>query len=284
MVAMTPYEELGQVLKLKRKDGESFDGFTARTTKKINALKDPEWNALTEKLQIWHNKTAEIREKASGNIDEAALPELEGWPEEADSGDELVADDEANSDEQESGGSGADDADAGEEAPTEDDDGAGQEDVDAAADSEQESGDVEVTEAPKPKRSAKKAATAKAPAKKPVVATAPPQKPKTSTPKATKEKETTMSAKKTTVAAAKPAAKKAATNGVAKIGRQSRLGESDKIKILVKENPHREGTGRFKRWEHYKDGMTVGQALKAGLKPVNIHYSVADGHIKIVHA
>jgi hypothetical protein len=78
-------------------------------------------------------------------------------------------------------------------------------------------------------------------------------------------------------AAAKPAAKKAATNGA-----RMRLDPEAKIKIVAKENPNREGSGRYKRWAKYKDGMTVKEAIKAGFSPVNIHYSVSDGHIKLV--
>jgi hypothetical protein len=256
---MTLYDELGKVLKIKRKEDESFDSFTARATKKINALKDPEWNELTEELQLWHNETAKAREKE--NVDEASLPELEGWPgaeEEAADGEEVAVE-----------------ANEGDEEPSEETtDNNAEEDVDAAAESEQE-GDNEAAEAAaSAKRASKKA-------KKPVVAA----KPEKSAKSTQKEKET-MPAKKTATAAPVAAKKKVANGAVAKAkaGRQSRLSETAKIKILVKENPHREGTGRFDRWRKYKEGMTVGQALKAGLKPANLHYSVADGHIKIVNA
>jgi hypothetical protein len=54
-----------------------------------------------------------------------------------------------------------------------------------------------------------------------------------------------------------------------------------KIQLIVKENPHREGSGRWKRWSLYKDGMTIQAALEAGLNKNNLRYSILDGHIKI---
>jgi hypothetical protein len=84
-------------------------------------------------------------------------------------------------------------------------------------------------------------------------------------------------------AAAKPAkaAKAKPANGETR-GRKPNLDPDQKIKLLVDENPHRAGSGRHKRWPKYKDGMTVAQAIAAGLNYANIHYSVKDGHIKIV--
>jgi hypothetical protein len=77
--------------------------------------------------------------------------------------------------------------------------------------------------------------------------------------------------------AKKPVAKKAGKAA-------ADFSEGSKIRVLVKGNPYREGSGRFKRWAKLKDGMTVAQALKVGFAPVNLRYCVADGHIKIVKA
>lgn len=91
----------------------------------------------------------------------------------------------------------------------------------------------------------------------------------------TAEKEktpTAAKAKKATVA-------KKVTNGS---GSRTRLDPEATIKILSKENPHREGSARFKRWSKYKEGMTVAAALKAGFNAGDIQHSVADGNIKIV--
>jgi hypothetical protein len=83
------------------------------------------------------------------------------------------------------------------------------------------------------------------------------------------------------VATPKPAKEKVVKKAAKATGRTSLNGDS-RIKVLVKENPYREGTGRYKRWAKLKDGMTVAQALKVGFEPVNLRYCVADGHIKIV--
>lgn len=83
------------------------------------------------------------------------------------------------------------------------------------------------------------------------------------------------------------APKKAATAKVPKAKKEGKRGraplypEDAKIKLLVKENPHRPKTGRYDRWKHYKDGMTVAEAYKRGLEPVNLRYSVLDKHIQI---
>jgi hypothetical protein len=257
---MTLYDELGKVLKIKRKGDESLDDFTARVTKKVNALKDSEWGELTEELQIWCNQTMEAREKG----DEVDLPVLEGWP-------SAVEEEAADS---------AEAADTNEGEEPGDEEAGDEEDVDAAAEAAEAADSLA--------KSAKKPSTkesTKTPAKKPVAAAKPAK-----SAKSTQKEKGPMPAKKTAAAAttvpAAAAAKKKVANGAAKAkaGRQSKFSESAKIKILVKENPHREGTGRFDRWRKYKEGMTVGQALKAGLKPVNLHYSVEDGHIKIVNA
>jgi hypothetical protein len=47
-------------------------------------------------------------------------------------------------------------------------------------------------------------------------------------------------------------------------GRTPSFSETDKIKILVKENPHRKDTVRGKAFAKLKTGMTVGAAIKAG--------------------
>jgi translation initiation factor 2B subunit (eIF-2B alpha/beta/delta family) len=54
-----------------------------------------------------------------------------------------------------------------------------------------------------------------------------------------------------------------------------------KIKVLVKENPKREGSGAYKRFKLYKTGMTVGEAMKAGMKPGNIAHDEASKYIEV---
>jgi hypothetical protein len=280
MVVMTPYEELGKVLKLKRKGDESFDSFTARTTKKINALADPEWNELTEKVQLWHNQTMEIREKGGDHIDEDTLPALEGWPDNKETeetegepgepeGDSEDDDSEPENKEQPPGGEDDEPAEESEE-PSE-------ESVDAAVDSEQEAPD----EAKAPEAKATKAKPKRAAKKAPVAAKT--EKPKTSTPKV-KEKET-MPAKKTVVTKA-VVAKKAATASA-----RTRIGDSDTIKLLAKTNPYREGSLGAKVFAKYKDGMKVKQFADGVAKldtsrpaVALLRYDIAKGYVKVQSA
>ena len=87
--------------------------------------------------------------------------------------------------------------------------------------------------------------------------------------------------------AAKPAKEpkvaKAKSNGPTTRGRKSNFEPDQKIKLLVKENPHREGTKLFKMFAKYKDGMTVGELVKAGIPYSNIRYLAQTAqHIKVV--
>ena len=65
-------------------------------------------------------------------------------------------------------------------------------------------------------------------------------------------------------------------------GRQPLFANTAKIRVLVRGNPHRTGTDRFRRWGNYQNGMTVAKALEAGFNYANLRFSVADGHIAIV--
>lgn len=49
-------------------------------------------------------------------------------------------------------------------------------------------------------------------------------------------------------------------------GDARRINPDLKIKLLVDENPKREGSRSYKEFELYKDGMTVGELLKKGEK------------------
>jgi hypothetical protein len=81
-------------------------------------------------------------------------------------------------------------------------------------------------------------------------------------------------------AAAAPKAPKAkAGNGA---GQMTRLFPMDaKIKLLVKGNPKREGGKSAKRFSAYKDGMTVQEALKAGLKAADLKYDESKKFIAV---
>ena len=66
-----------------------------------------------------------------------------------------------------------------------------------------------------------------------------------------------------------------------KRGRPSAFADDAKIKVVTKENPHRKGSICYKYFAKYKDGMTVVQALKAGIPRANLRYLERLGHIKI---
>jgi len=58
---------------------------------------------------------------------------------------------------------------------------------------------------------------------------------------------------------------------------------SKRIKILVDENPKRAGSKSAARFDLYEDGMTVGEALDAGVWPADIRYdSEVKGFIKLI--
>lgn len=242
----TVYAEMGKVFRLQRKGDETLVDFARRSVKKINAACDDDpdkWSSLSEDLQVWNNTSMQAIEIA-GKDGTPDIPELVGWPaDEEDSAEEETGEEEEASEEEAS-----DDVetDAGE----------------AASDTE-----VEPEEPVKPTNKGKskpKKAAAKA-----VVA-----KPKQAKPKKTASKEEPKSVKA-------PVASKKKVKAAAKRGRQSQFALDARIKMLVKDNPHRPGTGRFKRWAKYKNNMTVAEALKAGFNADNLRYSVADGHIKI---
>jgi hypothetical protein len=67
-------------------------------------------------------------------------------------------------------------------------------------------------------------------------------------------------------------------------GRTPLYADDFQIKVLVSENPHRAGSGRYARWHLYRDGMTVKEAIEAGLNSSNLRFSVLDGHIAIERA
>lgn len=72
---------------------------------------------------------------------------------------------------------------------------------------------------------------------------------------------------------AKAAAKKA--NGASR-GRRGSYDPGAKITLLAKENPKRKGTKAFKRFEKYRPGMTVQEALDAGVSWADLRWD--NGH------
>jgi len=80
--------------------------------------------------------------------------------------------------------------------------------------------------------------------------------------------------------AAKPAAPKEDKGGDDK-PRKPRLDAEATIKILVEENPKREGSKTFERFKLYRNGMTVKQALEKGVTSADIRYDVEHEYIKL---
>lgn len=242
---MTLYEELGRSFKLKVRDGESYSDFAARAIKVVNKATDAQWNELSAKLQTWNN---DVMRTNDGN-DKVAR------------GEELGADDlSGDLPPLEGFPPESDDAEGG-DAGTEEgaDESTGDDGVDSADENGQD-------DEPKNERRSKPDKTSK-PNKEPE---------RRKMREATAEKEKPAKAPKAAVA------KKATTPRKSSENARTRLDPEKTIKIIAKENPHRTGSGRFNRWKKYKEGMTVGQALKAGLNAGNIHHSIEDGHIKLV--
>lgn len=275
---MTIYSELGKTLKLQRKDEETIDEFSRRATKKINDLSEEDWKGLSGPVQTWSNQVLMAIE---ANRKEPELPELEGWPQDEAVDDETEGDDaeaaegegdgEEAAEEEEGDGEEAEETEEegsdGEEAEASEGEGSSDEESTSDGESEPEQEAAEAAPVRKKLNTGKKAGK-KAPSTKT-------EKEKTVKTSAKKKEEPA----KTAAPKAKTTAR-ATTNGSGK--RSGTINENARIKLLVKENPHREGTGRYARWKKYKENMTVGAALKAGLNRNNIRFSVEDGHIKIV--
>jgi len=81
-----------------------------------------------------------------------------------------------------------------------------------------------------------------------------------------------------TAKAAKKAKAAKATGG--KRGPAPEFGDHMIISLLVA-NPKRKGTKAFARYAGYTDGMTVGQALEAGLTRDDFRWDTDKGHIAI---
>ena len=92
-----------------------------------------------------------------------------------------------------------------------------------------------------------------------------------STPKATTPKATTP----------KAATPKAATPKAEKKGRVGKYAPTDKITLLTKENPKREGSEAHKRFALYAKHNTVESFLKAGGTSPDLNFDAKHGHIKI---
>jgi len=65
--------------------------------------------------------------------------------------------------------------------------------------------------------------------------------------------------------------------------REAKFSPGQKIKVLVKENPKREGTESYDRFEHYfdKSVKTVKDAIEAGVKMGDLHWDTDHEFISI---
>lgn len=64
-------------------------------------------------------------------------------------------------------------------------------------------------------------------------------------------------------------------------GPKGRFGRTDKIKLLTKENPFRDGTKCAAWWEKLTDGMTVDAAIAAGVPRHHIRWEQTLEYVKI---
>jgi Protein of unknown function (DUF2786) len=55
----------------------------------------------------------------------------------------------------------------------------------------------------------------------------------------------------------------------------------DQTIVVLVSNPKRPGTQAFARYAHYKTGMTIAEALAAGLRRDDFRWDVFHGHIQI---
>jgi hypothetical protein len=73
-----------------------------------------------------------------------------------------------------------------------------------------------------------------------------------------------------------------AINGKApKAARKSAFNPEHKIHLLVKENPKLKGSKEAKRFDKYRNGMTVAQAYEAGMNSLNLSRDVERKCIKV---
>jgi hypothetical protein len=252
----TVQEQVLKLTKLEPKSGETAEAFTARVVKKVNALADADatnWEALDDEAQTWVNDNG-LAQENDCPMNLLTLPETEGEeaaeeaPKPKKKAVKIVqtAEPEPSAEQESSFEAGL---------------SAGMEPIGEG--DFQEEGEEPEKETAVEKSVSKKKVSAKKPAVKKAAA---PKKEKVAKP----------------VKAAKPVKEKKAKNGAEKRGRKPSWGGPEAvIKVLVKENPHREGTKNFKSFSKYKSGMTVGAAISAGVASSNIWYESKLGNIKV---
>jgi hypothetical protein len=53
------------------------------------------------------------------------------------------------------------------------------------------------------------------------------------------------------------------------------------VSLVARENPKKPGTEAYKRFQRYRDGMTVGEAMRAGIMRDDIRYDIRRNFIAI---
>jgi hypothetical protein len=230
----TAFQDLCAAAKTKPKAGEDFEAFAKRLTSKVNALPDAAWQSLGDgsAAQTWHNEAMTV----ITDTRKAAKAEARKNGEDEDAAAAAIALPELE----------------GYEPMAEAEDEPKQEDLplpEPEGEEEVNPDTGEVTEAKaKPKKAGKekkaKPAKVEKVAKEKVAKPAKAEKPA----KVAKEKK------------AKPVKKEGEARG-----RRSLFEDTDKVKVLVKPNPHREGSTRWKAYMKLKDGATVAENVRLGV-------------------
>jgi len=88
-------------------------------------------------------------------------------------------------------------------------------------------------------------------------------------------------AEESTTEADKPAKAAKSGNGVGPKGRKPLFSKDAKIKVMVKENPHRAGTKLFNYFKKYRDGMTVAELVASGVPYSNLRYFQGLGEVEV---
>lgn len=81
--------------------------------------------------------------------------------------------------------------------------------------------------------------------------------------------------------AAKGKAAKKPDGDAARRGRKGSFDESQKIKVLVKDNPKREGTASYDTFELLRKSKTVGDFFANGGASHNLHWNIERGYIEV---
>lgn len=102
------------------------------------------------------------------------------------------------------------------------------------------------------------------------------------TEKVTKATKLTKGTGKKTAAPATKKADKAQKQGAgARRGRKGAFDEGMKIKVLVKDNPKREGTAAYDTFETLRKSKTVGDFFAAGGSSASLHWNIERGYIEV---